>query len=52
MVDLTKINLATDDDKLYERDLWAKFFKATTWEDLSVKNNSDELLFHTHLVSE
>ena len=34
VLDLTKIELATDDDKDYGLDYWAKIFKAKTWEDL------------------
>lgn len=34
MLDLNKIELATDDDKKYKIDYWAKLFKAKTWEEL------------------
>ena len=34
MLDLTKIELATDEDRLCEIDHWARLFKAKTWEDL------------------
>jgi hypothetical protein len=34
VVDLSKIELATEDDKAYGIDQWAKLFKATTWEEL------------------
>jgi cell division protein FtsB len=34
VVDLSKINLATEEDKAYGIDKWAKLFKATTWEEL------------------
>ena len=34
VLDLTKIKLATDDDKDYSLDYWAMIFKAKTWEDL------------------
>ena len=33
-VDMTRIELATDIDKHYNIDKWAKFFKATTWEEI------------------
>lgn len=41
VVDLTHIELATDDDKAYEIDLWARLFKSTTWEEIKMiaKNN-------------
>lgn len=34
VVDLTQINLATQDDKIHYRNLWAAFFKAENWEEL------------------
>ena len=34
MLDLTQIELATDEDRLCEIDHWARLFKAKTWEDL------------------
>ena len=34
MVDLTHINMATKEDKLYGVDKWAAFFKADKWEDI------------------
>ena len=45
VVDLTKINLATAEDRQYEIDRWAKLFKAKTWEELKMiaKNNPDLL---------
>ena len=41
VVDLTHIELATDEDMAYSIDLWAKLFKATTWEEIKMiaKNN-------------
>ena len=43
VVDLTHINLATEEDRLYGINLWASFFKATTWEELKMlaHNNND-----------
>ena len=43
VVDLTHIELATEEDRLYRIDLWASFFKATTWEELKMlaHNNND-----------
>jgi hypothetical protein len=32
VVDLKHINLATEEDKRSHRDLWARFFKAQTWD--------------------
>jgi predicted transposase/invertase (TIGR01784 family) len=34
VVDLSKIEMATEEDKAYGIDKWAKLFKATTWEEL------------------
>jgi predicted transposase/invertase (TIGR01784 family) len=34
VVDLSKIDLATEEDKTYGIDQWAKLFKAKTWEEL------------------
>ena len=34
MVDLTHINMATKEDKIYGVDKWAAFFKADKWEDI------------------
>ncbi len=34
VVELNNIRLATKEDRLYNIDLWAKLFKAKTWEEL------------------
>lgn len=41
MLDLNKSELATEEDKAYEIDYWARLFKAKTWEELKelVKDN-------------
>lgn len=36
VLDLTKIDIATDEDKAYRIDYWARLFKARTWEDLKM----------------
>jgi predicted transposase/invertase (TIGR01784 family) len=41
VVDLMHINLATGEDKRSHRDLWARFFKAQTWEDLKMITQQD-----------
>ena len=45
VLDLTQIELATEEDKYYEIDRWARLFKATTWEELrmTARNNPDLL---------
>lgn len=42
VLDLTHIELATEEDKAYGIDAWARLFKARTWEDLKMiaKQNS------------
>ena len=37
-------NLATDEDKQYGIDCWAKFFKATTWEELKMCAGGDDIM--------
>jgi len=44
MVDLTRIDLATDEDMSYQIDYWAKLFKASTWEDLKMIAEKNENL--------
>ena len=44
VVDLTQIDLATEEDKDWGIDYWAKLFKAKTWEELRViAKKNDEL---------
>jgi hypothetical protein len=33
VLDLRQIDMATDEDKAYKLDYWARLFKARTWED-------------------
>ena len=44
VVDLTQIELATEEDKHYEIDLWAKVFLATTWEEIEMLAQNNEYL--------
>jgi predicted transposase/invertase (TIGR01784 family) len=41
VVELTQIHLATREDIQAHRDLWASFFKATTWEELKMLAQQD-----------
>lgn len=41
VVDLTHIELASDEDKLWEIDTWATLFKAKTWEDIRMIASSN-----------
>ena len=34
VIDLECIDLATEEDKAYQTDVWAAFFKAKTWEEM------------------
>lgn len=36
VVDLNQTKMATDEDKAYDIDTWAKLFKATTWEEIKM----------------
>lgn len=44
MVDLTCINLATEEDRAYRLDDWAKLFKAKIWEEIRMVAKQDESL--------
>lgn len=47
MVQLTQIELATEEDKAYGIDYWAKLFKAKTWEEIKVLAENNEYLKET-----
>lgn len=44
VVELNQIELATEEDKLYQIDYWAKLFKATTWEEFKMLAEKNEYL--------
>lgn len=44
VVNLRHINLATEEDKKYHVDKWAKLFKAATWEEIKMIAGKDEYL--------
>ena len=44
VVDLTKIELATEDDKAWQINHWARLFKATTWEELKMIAQKNEAM--------
>lgn len=44
VVDLSRIDLATDEDKKYHIHEWAMLFKATTWEEVRMLAVKDEYL--------
>ncbi len=43
VIDLKHIDLATEEDRLYKIDQWARLFKATTWEELKMLSVSDSI---------
>lgn len=44
VVNLTKIDLATEEDKAWKIDHWARLFKATTWEELKMIAKENEAM--------
>ena len=43
-IDLTRIDLATEEDRKFKTDKWARFFKAKTWEDMNMLAEKDETI--------
>ena len=41
MIDLTHIELATEEDKAWKIDYWARLFTATTWEEVKMIAEND-----------
>ncbi len=44
VVDLTQIELATDEDKQFQIDYWAALFKSKTWEEMKMIAEKNEYL--------
>lgn len=44
VLDLKQIGLATDEDKSYQIDYWARLFKATTWEEIKMLAKDNKAL--------
>lgn len=44
VVDLKHIELATEEDKAFQIDYWAKLFKATTWEEIKMIAEKNEYM--------
>lgn len=44
VLDLTHIDLATDEDKSWQLDYWAALFKTKTWEDLKMLAEKNEYI--------
>ena len=47
VLDLSQIDLATEDDCFWQIDEWAKLFKATTWEEIKMIADKNEYLTET-----
>ena len=44
VLDLTRIDLADEKDKLYQTDYWAMLFKAATWEEIKMLAQNNEYI--------
>lgn len=44
ILDLTRPDLATEDDRAYNVDEWARLFKATTWEELKALSRNNKFM--------
>lgn len=44
VLDLTHIDIATEEDRVYQLDYWASLFQATTWEELNMLAQNNEYL--------
>ena len=47
VLNLKQIKLATNGDKLWKLDFWARLFKATTWEELKMLAQQDNVFQET-----
>lgn len=47
VLDLNQIKLATDVDRFWKLDFWARLFKATTWEGLNMLAQQDSVFQET-----
>ncbi|MCM1540629.1 MAG: Rpn family recombination-promoting nuclease/putative transposase [Blautia sp.] len=44
VLDLTRIDLATEEDRSYHIDYWASLFKSTTWEEIKMLAQKDDCI--------
>lgn len=44
VLNLTRTDLATEEDKYYQIDYWAALFKATTWEEIKMLAQKNEFI--------
>lgn len=47
VLDLNQIHLATDEDKQWKLDYWARLFKSTTWEELKMLAQQNDIFMET-----
>ncbi len=47
MLDLTQIGMASEEDKAYGIDTWARIFKAKTWEELRMAVDNNDYMEET-----
>lgn len=52
VIDLTQIELATEEDKQYQVDLWARVLTAATWEEIDMLSQNNEYLKETVVAVE
>ena len=44
VLNLTRIDLATEEDRIYHTDYWASLFKSTTWEEIKMLAQKDDYI--------
>lgn len=47
VLDLNQVHMATDEDKQWKLDYWARLFKATTWEELRMLAQQNDIFTET-----
>ena len=47
VLDSNQVHLATDEDKLWKLDYWARLFKSTTWEELKMLAQQNDIFLET-----
>lgn len=49
VADLSRIDLATDEDRKFHIDKWARLFKTTTWEEIKMIAANDDALYEAQI---
>ena len=47
VLDLNQVHMATDEDKQWKLDYWARLFKTTTWEELKMLAQQNDIFMET-----